>query len=97
MGTLAFIPIHFIGDDELEKMLGCGYELCATVLGGENLFHTRFGGKNILAVGSEAHGLCSQLIDCSGKKVTIPLEPACESLNAAVAGSICLFQIKCGA
>jgi tRNA G18 (ribose-2'-O)-methylase SpoU len=31
------------------------------------------------------------------KKITIPLAGECESLNAAIAGSICMFQITRGA
>ena len=97
MGTFAFSKVWNIGDDELSQLQEAGYELCVTTgLGGENLYETRFGKKTILVVGSEAHGVSDPLMQRATKKITIPLQPECESLNAAIAGSICMFQIKCG-
>ena len=95
MGTFAFIPILSVNQKDLEEMLEAKYALYATTgVGGENIYTTQFGTKNILAIGSEAHGISSELLELSTKKITIPLQPECESLNAAVAGSICLFQIQ---
>ncbi|MCL2368671.1 MAG: RNA methyltransferase [Oscillospiraceae bacterium] len=46
-----------------------------------------------LAIGSEGQGLSSELLaHCQGT-VRIPMEAACESLNAAVAGSILLWEM----
>jgi len=95
MGTFAFANIWNIGDDEISEMLQTGYDLSITTgLGGDSLYETKFGKKNILTIGSEAHGVCEQTMLRATKKITIPLTPACESLNAAIAGSICMFQIR---
>jgi TrmH family RNA methyltransferase len=95
MGTFAFTQIASIKKDEINQMLADGYHLCATTgAGGENIYTTHFGAKNILMIGSEAHGLSDELMELATQKITIPLQPECESLNAAVAGSICLFQIQ---
>ena len=94
MGTFAFARVWEIGDGELEQLLSADYELCVTTgTGGENLYAARFGRKNILAVGSEAHGISDALARRATRRLTIPLRPECESLNAAVAGSICMFQM----
>jgi len=94
MGTFAFSKVWNVGDGELSQLLEAGYDLCATTgLGGENLYKTTFGKKNILVVGSEAHGVSESLMQRATKKITIPLQPQCESLNAAIAGSICMFQM----
>jgi TrmH family RNA methyltransferase len=97
MGTFAFSKVWNISRTELDSILEQGYELCATTgLGGTSLYDTRFGSKTILAIGSEAHGISDELMQLAGRKITIPLEPECESLNAAIAGSICMFHIKQG-
>jgi TrmH family RNA methyltransferase len=97
MGTFAFSKVWNIGEDEIAQLLEAGYDLCVTTgLGGESLYEASFGKKNMLVVGSEAHGVSESLMQRATKKITIPLQPQCESLNAAIAGSICMFQIKHG-
>ena len=94
MGTFAFCNLWKIGDDELNDLERAGYELCVTTgLGGTNLYETGFSEKSILVIGSEAHGVGESLMQRACKRITIPLQPECESLNAAIAGSICMFQM----
>jgi TrmH family RNA methyltransferase len=47
----------------------------------------------VLIVGSEAYGVSHDLMERATQKITIPLENECESLNAAIAGSICMFEM----
>ena len=97
MGTFAFCNISNIGRDDINRMMQTGYDLCVTTgLGGDSLYETDFPKKTILVIGSEAHGVCDELMQLATKKITIPLARECESLNAAIAGSICMFQIKRG-
>ena len=46
----------------------------------------------LICVGSESHGLPAELP--IAKKISIPMEGSVESLNAAVAASICLYWIR---
>lgn len=46
----------------------------------------------ILAVGSEGRGLSEELLNLCDKTVKIPMEPGCESLNAAMAATIALWE-----
>ncbi len=97
MGTFAFIDLLPVTTEELQQWLDRGFELCVTTgLGGQNLYEAQFSGKTILVIGSEAHGVCDELFEKASKKITIPLQPECESLNAGTAGSICMFQIARG-
>ncbi len=94
MGTFAFAGIWNVGDEEISELLKRGYDLCATTgHSGDDLYQTRFGKRIVLAIGSEAHGLCDGLMQRATTRITIPLAHECESLNAAIAGSICMFQI----
>jgi len=97
MGTFAFCNLWSVGDAEITQLQEAGFDLCVTTgVGGQNLYDTQFGDKTILAIGSEAHGVSDALMQRASKKITIHLQPECESLNAAIAGSICMFQIARG-
>jgi TrmH family RNA methyltransferase len=47
-----------------------------------------------LIIGSEAHGVCSEAIKLARGRVTIPMHAATESLNAAVAAAVILFEAQ---
>jgi len=95
MGTFAFADIWSITTDDLDALLAADYTLGITTgQGGENLYESTFSNKHLLAIGSEAHGICKTLQQRATQHITIPLADTCESLNAAIAGSICMFQIK---
>ncbi len=97
MGTFAFSNIWNISRSDIDRLLATGYELCATTgHEGKNLYETVFPKKTVLVVGSEAHGVSDELMQLATQKITIPLAKECESLNAAIAGSICMFQITYG-
>lgn len=49
-----------------------------------------------LCIGGEGEGLPSEIVSACREKVTIPMRGAAESLNAAVAASILLFEAQSG-
>lgn len=48
----------------------------------------------VTVIGSEGQGICRQLLDASEKQIIIPMTPRCESLNAAVAAAIVMWQMR---
>jgi tRNA G18 (ribose-2'-O)-methylase SpoU len=46
-----------------------------------------------LIIGSEAHGVGNALGDVIKRRVNIPMREGVESLNAAIAASVILFEI----
>lgn len=97
MGTFAFCNIQQVERADIDRLMNAGYDLCVTTGNeGGNLYETEFGRKSVLVVGSEAHGVSEELLDAATKMITIPLATECESLNAAIAGSICMFHIANG-
>ena len=50
-------------------------------------------GKVALVVGSEGHGVRPAWTDLPHRRVSIPMRPGAESLNAAVAAAILLFEL----
>lgn len=51
-------------------------------------------GGCVLVIGSEAHGLSSDVLDCCKFKISIKMANNIESLNAAIAGSILMFSLN---
>ena len=50
--------------------------------------------RYITVIGSEGQGICARLLEASEQQVIIPMESRCESLNAAIAATIVMWQIK---
>lgn len=61
---------------------------------GEDLYQADLEGTLILAVGAEGPGLSPDLQARAGLRLTIPMEPQVESLNATVAAALVLFEIR---
>jgi TrmH family RNA methyltransferase len=67
-------------------------ETYATVMHGDSLYTTDLSGNTAFLVGNEGSGLSQDLIDAVSKRITIPMPGRIESLNAAAATAICLFE-----
>lgn len=50
--------------------------------------------RYVTVIGSEGRGICPRLLEASEKQVIIPMESGCESLNAAIAAAIVMWQLK---
>jgi len=60
--------------------------------GGASLFAARLSGRVALAIGNEGAGLSPALAAQATQRVTIPMAAGVESLNAAAAAAVCLFE-----
>ena len=50
----------------------------------------------VAVIGSEGQGVRKSILDAAEKSVIIPMQPHCESLNAAIAAAIVMWQMKNG-
>jgi RNA methyltransferase, TrmH family len=65
--------------------------------GGVNLYDALRdvpGGTIVLALGSEGPGVSPALLERASFRITIPVAPAVESLNATVAAALSLFELR---
>ena len=70
-----------------------GGEVVATVATGEsNLYAASLAGRVALAIGNEGAGLSAALAAQATQRVSIPMPGGVESLNAAAAAAVCLFE-----
>ena len=47
-----------------------------------------------VVIGSEGQGVRREILDSADAEMIIPMNPHCESLNAAVAATIVMWQMK---
>ncbi len=70
-----------------------GGAIVATVAaGGEDLYSVPLTGRVAIAIGNEGAGLSAPLAAAATRRVTIPMPGDMESLNAAAAAAVCLFE-----
>jgi TrmH family RNA methyltransferase len=97
MGALPFCQCRQTDEGIFSALSKPGYELISTVItGGENLHEAAFGPKNVLVIGNEAHGVSAAIQQRAARQISIPISTSVESLNAAVAGSVCMFAMSRG-
>lgn len=64
----------------------------ATTMHGTSLYEQDLSGAVAFMIGNEGAGLSQALIDAASMQVTIPMPGKVESLNAAAAAAVCLFE-----
>ncbi|SCZ77571.1 TrmH family RNA methyltransferase [Acidaminobacter hydrogenoformans] len=95
MGSLFDVPLVQCADfaGELSSYREKGYEIAAAVL--ENSIDYAvfdWTKPTVLVVGNEAEGISEEIQTLSTQRVSIPIRGGAESLNAAVAAGVLLFE-----
>ena len=91
MGAFPFIKHWNIGTEGFQALEESGYEVISTgICDGTRLQEFSFSPKNVLIIGNEAHGISKEIKNRSVCPISIPMSGNIESLNAGVAGSICM-------
>jgi tRNA G18 (ribose-2'-O)-methylase SpoU len=60
--------------------------------GGDDPFDASLSPPVAIAIGNEGAGLTAGAVDACDRRITIPLAPGSESLNAAAAAAVMLFH-----
>lgn len=70
-----------------------GLKVVASAAGGENYFwQAKLDGPTAIVIGNEGQGLSEAALEAADETITIPMSDECESLNAAQAATIFLFE-----
>ncbi len=48
----------------------------------------------LVVIGSEGQGICKELLEASDEQIIIPMDARCESLNAAIAAAVVMWQMQ---
>jgi RNA methyltransferase, TrmH family len=70
-----------------------GQVLAAVPAAGHDLFDAPIGWPLAVAIGNEGNGLSAPVLAHAGLRVTIPMPGGMESLNAAAAAAVMLFEV----
>ena len=84
-------------EDLLPRLARAGLPLYATALGEDTQdIRTLPLGRAAVVIGSEGRGVSPAVLAASEKTLQIPMTERCESLNAAAAGTVVLWQMGFG-
>ena len=93
MGAHFHLPLHALGWEEIQARSSGLAVLLAEMDAGLPCWQADFRLPLALVIGGEAQGASTQARKLAGQSVFIPMPGGNESLNAAVAGSVLLFEV----
>lgn len=95
MGAVFRRDVYQCTADELCVLLQkCGLPLYGTALRNDTVsLRDAELSRAAVAIGSEGRGLSAEILSKCEKTIKIPMSPRCESLNAAVAASVVLWEM----
>jgi TrmH family RNA methyltransferase len=88
MGSAFRVHIAYSGWQRVQDLLESGWTVYATDMNGVPYTSLRPGRPYALVIGSESHGVSSEILHLATETIAIPMKGKIESLNAAVSGSI---------
>lgn len=95
MGSLFSLPMR-IGEDRghvISQLNQSGHQILVTALeDAQEYDQVNLWQKTALVIGNEASGVDDQFMERADLRITIPMVGSAESLNAAVAASIVIFE-----
>lgn len=94
MGAVYRIQFSRGNHHSLEQLNAQGFQLLGADLQGENLFSYTFPTRCVLVMGSESHGISTDIKNLLNKSITIPSFGETESLNVAMATGIILSHYR---
>lgn len=97
MSSLFHVPI--VIEEEIDtymdflKQKGVTLYTTALIPGAKPIYDVTFEEKVAIIIGNEGNGVSERVKEASDHTVIIPMPGAAESLNAAIATSICMYEI----
>ncbi|MNY36094.1 putative TrmH family tRNA/rRNA methyltransferase [compost metagenome] len=95
MGSLFHVPVIPVAElyPALDALAEAGAAVVATSLGAtRSLYDLDLKGPVVWLIGNESQGLSQDALAHTTKQIRIPMPGHAESLNAAIAASVCLFE-----
>ncbi|ESL03951.1 RNA methyltransferase, TrmH family [Catonella morbi ATCC 51271] len=96
MGSIFRLPFTYVEDlkETIKELKKSGISFYATHLKGEKSYKDiKYSGRSAIIVGNEARGLSDEVADLADTYVLIPMQGKVESLNAAVAAALMMYEV----
>ncbi len=90
-GAQFLLPI-FEGVNIVETMQNFAGNTYATTLDGSSLYAQDLSQPAAFVIGNEGAGLSAKVVQAASHQISIPMQQNLESLNAAAAAAVCLFE-----
>ena len=96
MGAVFRVPVVQAGWEEVrEKCRAANIPIGVTALSDRAVdIRTANLSEMALVIGSEGRGVRQEVLDSADRELIIPMNPHCESLNAAIAAAIVMWEIR---
>ena len=89
------VPVCMTREEAVQAARSGGVRLLATALRDDaHDLREETLAQTAVIIGSEGQGICRELLDAADGTIIIPMQSHCESLNAAVAATIVMWQMK---
>lgn len=94
MGSIYRVPFVYVEDleDVMHTMKEAGIKTYAAHLDGENVYQSDFRDGCAFMIGNEGNGLSDELSSMAGQYIRIPMCGQVESLNAAIAATVLMYE-----
>ena len=96
MGSIFRLPFTYVEDlkETIQKLKTQGISFYATHLKGKKSYKDiKYSDSSAILVGNEARGLSDEVADLADTYVLIPMQGKVESLNAAVAAALMMYEV----
>ena len=88
-------PVHMTREEAVRRCRAQQLPLLATAMSPDAQdLRSRALSQCAVVIGSEGRGVSRELFEAADGKIIIPMNPRCESLNAAIAAGIVMWQMK---
>lgn len=97
MGSIYRVPFFVVDDFEttIQTMQKQGVKFYAAHLKGSNMYDVPdYTGATGFLIGNEGNGLTDTVADLADEYIKIPMEGSVESLNAAIAATILMYEVN---
>lgn len=96
MGSIFRLPFAYVEDlkEVIKELKKSGISFYATHLKGEKSYKAiKYSDRSAILIGNEAKGLSDKVADLADTYVIIPMQGKVESLNAAVAAALMMYEV----
>ena len=96
MGSIFRLPFAYVEDlkEVIKELKKSGISFYATHLKGEKSYKAiKYSDRSAILIGNEARGLSDEVADLADIYVIIPMQGKVESLNAAVAVALMMYEV----
>jgi len=94
MGSIFRIPFCYVDDltSVIKEFNDKDFNTYSAHLQGKTFYDYSYEGSTIFCIGNEGNGLSDELSNCTKYKIKIPMQGKVESLNAATASTVLMYE-----